>query len=138
MRKKSALNIALLAALLMALGLLMVNPLLASSLSSKPGGSHPVLGGLELSDEQQQQIRNLRSAFRDQVNALDWSVENGAHSPQTLRQARELRMALRAEVREVLTEEQRQAMDAARRGSCPHSGRVAPVRTQQRTSTLFL
>lgn len=133
MPKTSALNIVLLAAALMALGLLIASPI-----SAKPGWSHPVLGALDLSQEQQQQIGNLRSAFREQFKGLDWSVENGAHAPETLQQARELRMALRAEIREVLTDEQRQAMDAARRGSCPHSGQVAPVRTQQQTTTLFL
>jgi len=134
MPKTSALNIVLLTAALMALGLLIASPI-----SAKPGWSHPVLGALDLSQEQQQQIGNLRGAFREQFGALDWSLENGAHAPETLQQARELRMALRAEIREVLTDEQRQAMDAARRGTCPHSGgQVAPVHNQQQTTTLFL
>lgn len=111
--------------------------LLAGPLAAKPG-SHPVLGQLDLSQEQQQEIQNLRSAFRDQVDSLDWSVTNGGHAPETMQQWRELRMALRAEIREVLTDEQRQAMDAVRRGSCPYSGKVAPARTQQQTTTLFL
>lgn len=131
MRKLSVLNILVLTAALMAFGLLV------SPLAAKPG-SHPVLGQLDLTQEQQQQIQNLRSAFRNQFDTLDWSVENGGHAPETLQQARELRMALRAEIREVLTDEQRQAMDASRRGSCPHSGKATPVRVQQQTTTLYL
>ena len=111
--------------------------LLAGPLAAKPS-SHPVLGQLDLSQEQQQEIQNLRSAFRDQVDALDWSVTNGGHAPETMQQWRELRIALRAEIRDVLTDEQREVMDAVRRGSCPYSGKMAPVRTQQQTITLFL
>lgn len=112
--------------------------LLAGPLAAKPN-SHPVLGQLELSQDQQQQIANLQSAFREQVSELDWSVVNGSHAPETLQQWRELRIALRAEVRDVLTEEQQQVADAMRRGVCPYSGKVAPARAQQpTTTTLFL
>ena len=111
--------------------------LLAGPLAAKPN-SHPVLGQLELNPDQQRQIENLQSAFREQIGELDWSVSDGGHAPETLQQWRELRIALRAEIREVLTDEQRQAMDAVRRGSCPYSGKAAPVRVQQPTTTTLL
>ena len=133
MRKTQALNAVLLSAALLALGLMFAAPIAA-----KPGWSHPAMGELELTREQQQQMRNLRSAFQDQLKSLDWSVQQGGHAADTLQQARELRLALRAEMRAVLTDEQRLAMDAARRGTCPHSGEGAPVRVQQQTTTLYL
>lgn len=131
MRKSTSLKIT---AVLVAVAALV---LLAGPLAAKPG-SHPVLGQLELSQQQQQQIQNLRSAYREKLNTLDWSVNDGAHAPETLQQWRELRIALRAEIREVLTEDQRQALDASSRKSCPYSGQATPVRVQQRTNTLFL
>ncbi|MGY6553291.1 MAG: hypothetical protein ACXIUM_02095 [Wenzhouxiangella sp.] len=112
--------------------------LLAGPLAAKPN-AHPVLGQLELSQDQQQQIANLQSAFRAQVGDLDWSLVDGVHPPETVQQWRELRIALRAEIREVLTEEQRQIADAMRAGVCPHSGKATPARVQQpSTTTLFL
>ncbi len=110
--------------------------LLAGPLAAKPS-SHPVLGQINLTEEQRQEIQNLRGAFRDEVDSLDWSVTEEGHDAETLQQWRELRMALRDEIREVLTEEQREAMDAARRGTCPYSGKTAPASTEQ-TTTLFL
>lgn len=133
MRTTKTLNSIVFIAALAALALLVTSPI-----SAKPGWSHPVLGDLTLSSEQQEQISNLRSAFRDQFKSLDWSVEEGGHAPETLQQARELRMALREEIRDVLTDEQREAMDSARRG-CPHHGKAAPSRVDPSpTRTLFL
>jgi len=133
MRSTTTFNAVLLVAALVALAVLTASPI-----SAKPGWSHPVLGNLDLSREQQAQIQNLRSAFRDQFKSLDWSVQDGGHAPETLQQARELRIALRAEIREVLTDEQRQAMDSARRG-CPHHGKAAPARADQpQSGTLYL
>ena len=131
MRKLFTANVIVIASTLAAI------VLLAGPLAAKPS-SHPVLGQLGLTQEQQQQIQNLQSAFRDQLGSLDWSVTNGDHAPETMQQWRELRIALRAEIREVLTDEQRQAMDAVSRKACPHSGKVAPARVQQQTTTLFL
>ncbi len=132
MRNRQALNTTLLLAALAALAFLVASPI-----SAKPGWSHPVLGQLELSSEQQNEIQNLRSAFRDQFRGLDWSYDEGGHSSETLQQARELRIALREEIREVLTEQQRELMDSARKG-CPYSGKRAPASASPQSATLYL
>lgn len=132
MRKHHALNATALAAVLVVLALLFASPILA-----KPGWSHPAPGDLALSAQQREQISNLRSAFGHKLKALDWSVGDGGHAPETLQQARELRLALRAEIRDILTAEQLARMDSAHR-SCPHGGKpdMQPVRHQ--TTTLYL
>lgn len=132
MRKHHALNATALAAVLVVGSLLFVSPILA-----KPGWSHPTPGDLALSAEQREQINNLRSAFSHKLKSLDWSVEEGGHAPETLQRARELRMALRAEVRDILTAEQLKRMDSARR-SCPHGGKPDMLPVRQETATLYL
>lgn len=132
MRKTSTLNATLLVAALVTLAFLVASPI-----SAKPGWSHPLLSELNLSSEQQKQIHNLRSAYRAQFKDLDWSVQDGGHFPETLQQARELRIALREEIREVLTEEQIELMDSARQG-CPYSGKRGPAPARPQTTTLFL
>ena len=89
--------------------------------TAKPGWSmenHPVLG---LTEEQRDYINNLRAAYRERIGELDWSVTDNGHPPETLQEARELRAALRAEIRDVLTDEQHEAMKR-NQFSCPHSG----------------
>ncbi len=133
MRQTAFIPLAILSLSLVLLGLLLAGPIAA-----KPGWSHPVLGAVKLSPEQQQQMGHLRDAFRAQFEALDWGVENGAHAPETLEKARELQLALRAEMRALLSDEQRAAMDAAQRGSCPYSGQTTPVRASQRNASWIL
>ena len=105
----------------------------SAPLSAKPGWQHPAQGELALSTEQREQIANLRAAFRDRVNNLDWSVTDGQHAPGTLQQARELRLALRAEIRDVLTEAQLNHLRSSA-GSCPHSGQTV----KRQSATLYL
>ncbi|MFP4277649.1 MAG: hypothetical protein ACLFQ2_09515 [Wenzhouxiangella sp.] len=109
----------------------------SSPIAAKPGWSHPGHGDLALSSEQRKQIANLRGAFHERIKALDWSVEDGSHDPATLQQARELRLALRAEIREVLTDAQLEHMESAGK-RCPRGGQpeIRPVR--QQTTTLYL
>lgn len=132
MKNRFALTATILAALLVALAVLFTSPTLA-----KPGWSHPAQGDLTLSAEQRDRISNLRGAFHDKLKALDWTVDENGHASETLQQARELRLALRAEIRDVLTPAQLERMDSAHR-SCPHGGKreIQPVR--QQTTTLYL
>ncbi|MEE4296442.1 MAG: hypothetical protein V2J20_07485 [Wenzhouxiangella sp.] len=132
MRKHHALNFTVLASALIALALLVASPILA-----KPGWSHPAHGDLALSAEQRDQIRNLRGAFHDKLKALDWTVNESGHAPDTLRQARELRLALRAEIRDVLTPEQLERMSSAH-GRCPHGGKGGAQQVRQQSTTLYL
>ncbi len=107
--------------------------------TAKPGWSmenHPMLG---LTEEQRDYIDDLRAIYRERIGELDWSVTEEGHAPETLQEARELSAALRAEIREVLTDEQREAMKSYR-ASCPHSGQRGSRKQQiDRTSgTLYL
>jgi hypothetical protein len=132
MRKHTALNATVLTAALVVLALLFTSPILA-----KPGWSHPAHGDLALSSEQRNEIRNLRGAFHDKLKALDWTVDEGGHAPETLQQARELRLALRAEIRDVLTSEQLERMGSANR-SCPHGGKGDAQQVRQQGTTLYM
>ncbi len=110
-----------------------------SPVTAKPGWSmenHTVLG---LTEEQRDYIDDLRSAYRERIGELDWAVTEDGHPPETLQEARELRAALRAEIREVLTDEQREAMKG-KQAACPHSGqRGSQTRQINRSSgTLYL
>ncbi len=95
----------------------------------------PADADLALSAKQREQIANLRAAFHDRVKSLDWGVRDGSHDRETLREARELRLALRAEIRSVMTDEQLEHMKSARK-TCPHGGRAQPVQTDN--ATLYL
>ena len=106
---------------------------LSAPISAKPGWQHSAQSELALTDEQRAQIANLRAAFRDQVKSLDWSVEDGEHAPTTLQQARELRMALREEIRDVLTDAQLDHM-RSQRSACPHGSAIA----KPKSTTLYL
>lgn len=105
----------------------------SAPLSAKPGWQYPAQGELALSPEQREQIANLRAAFRDRVKRLDWSVTDGQHAPATMQKARELRIALREEIREVLTNEQLNHLRSGA-GSCPHGGQAV----KRQSATLYL
>ncbi|MEE4297093.1 MAG: hypothetical protein V2J20_10830 [Wenzhouxiangella sp.] len=106
---------------------------LSAPLSAKPGWQHPAQGELALSAEQRDQIANLRAAFRDRLKNLDWAVTDGEHAPGTLQQARELRLALREEIRDLLTEAQLNHLHSSAR-ACPHGGQTV----KRQSATLYL
>ncbi|MFW5815433.1 MAG: hypothetical protein ACOCVP_01130 [Wenzhouxiangella sp.] len=132
MKQAHVLNALAIAACLAALALVFSSPIAA-----KPGWSDPARGDLALSGEQRDQIANLRGAFHDRIKDLDWSIHDGEHDPKTLQQARELRLALRAEIRDVLTAKQLEHMDSARK-RCPHGGAPEKQPVRQQTNTLYL
>ena len=102
-----------------------------------PGWSHPGHDGLTISETQREQIRNLHDAYRAALSSLDWSVDEDGHSSETMQQARELRIALRAEIMDVL-----QRGDSGRapagEGTCPWSGKKIPAKSQSNAETLYL
>jgi hypothetical protein len=111
----------------------------SSPTEAEAGWQHSERGTLALTSEQRQQIANLSDAFHDRIKGLDWSVQDGSHDPNTLRTARELRLALRAEIRDVMTQEQLEHIHSARK-TCPHGGQAnpgpQPVKTD--SATLYL
>ncbi|NDY94187.1 hypothetical protein [Wenzhouxiangella limi] len=132
MKKAHILNVLLVAGSLAVLALVFSSPIAA-----KPGWSNPEPGGLALSGAQRDQIANLRGAFHEKIKDLDWSVDDSGHDPETLQRARELRLALRAEIRDVLTEEQLEHIDSAQK-RCPHGGKREQQPVRQQTTTLYL
>lgn len=111
--------------------------LLAAPISAMPGWSHPSHAGPAISEEQRDQIRNLHSAYRAALSSLDWSVDESVHSSETMQRARELRVALRAEIVDVLQRgDSRQG--SAHEGTCPYSGRTTPVSSRSNADTLYL
>jgi Spy/CpxP family protein refolding chaperone len=105
----------------------------SAPIAAKPGWQHPAQGELALTSEQREQIANLRAAFHDRVKNLDWSLQDGEHASDTLQEARELRIALRQEIRDVLTDAQREHLRSTR-SSCPYGG----VPVQRQSATLYL
>lgn len=136
MRKAGFFGAALFAASLGGLALTTSGPT-----SAMPGWSHPGDSSVSIQPEQREQINALHSAYRAALAKLDWSiVENGGengHAPETMQQARELRMALRAEIFDVLHRDG-QVADSAPEGACPYSGQPKPVRLEGSTRTLYL
>jgi hypothetical protein len=106
---------------------------LSAPIAAKPGWSQPDSSELRLTGEQREQIANLRAAFHARLKSLDWSIKDGQHGADTLREARELRMALREEIQDVLTEDQRNHLHSQTK-RCPRGG--MPVERQ--TTTLYL
>lgn len=94
-------------------------------------------GGMSITQEQREQIRNLHSAYRAALSNLDWSVDENGHSAKTMQQARELRIALRAEIMDVL-DRGKQPAGSTSEGTCPYSGEAEPVRLKSNANTLYL
>jgi Spy/CpxP family protein refolding chaperone len=93
--------------------------------------------GMSITQEQREQIRNLHSAYRAALSNLDWSVDENGHSSETMQQARELRIALRAEIMDVLNRGKQPAASTPE-GTCPYSGETQPVRLESNANTLYL
>lgn len=106
---------------------------LAAPIAAGPSSQHSAQNQLALTDQQRSQIANLRAAFRDRVKNLDWRVTDEGHAPKTLQQTRELRIALREEIKEVLTEAQLNHM-RAQRSACPRGS----ADTKPQSATLYL
>lgn len=131
MTKAKFLTAALLAAFLGGIALV------AGPISAMPDWPHPAHEGISLSDKQRDQIRNLHSAYRAALSNLDWSVGENGHSSETMQQARELRIALRAEIMDVLRRgDTRQG--STPEGVCPYSGKPTPVKFESDADTLYL
>jgi len=106
---------------------------LSAPIAAKPGWSQPDSSDLTLTGEQREKIANLRAAFHERVKGLDWSIKDGEHAADTLRKARELRMALREEIQDVLTDEQLSHLHSHSK-RCPHGGTPA----ERQATTLYL
>ena len=113
----------------------------AGPTAAMPGWSHSgqTAPAVEpsINAQQRDQIKALHDAYRAALAELDWSVGENGHAPDTMQQAQELRMALRAEIFEVLHRGGRVA-DSVPEGSCPYSGKVKPVRFVKDANTLYL
>lgn len=110
---------------------------IADGLDDPPTASPAGVEGDVISQSQREQIRNLHEAYRAALAKLDWSAGSEGHSSDTLRQARELRMALRAEIFDVIHRGAERA-PASGEGQCPYSGKAAPVRVKAAEGTLYL
>ena len=111
----------------------------SSPTEAEANWQHSDRGTLALTGEQREQIADLSDVFHDRIKSLDWSVQDGNHDPDTLRAARELRLALRAEIREVMTQEQLEHIHSARK-TCPRGGQAhpGPQPVQADSATLYL
>jgi len=115
-----------------ALALVTVSPTLAMPGWSNSDGSED-----SIKSEQREQISALHSAYRAALAELDWSVGENGHAPETMLQARQLQLALRAEIFDVIHRD-RKAANSSRDGACPYSGQPKPVKVDGSTRTLYL
>ncbi|HMB37547.1 MAG TPA: hypothetical protein VKO85_00575 [Wenzhouxiangellaceae bacterium] len=136
MMKAKVLGTALFLAALSGLALVAAGPT-----SAMPGwldsgqaslSSHP-----SINEKQRDQIKALHSAYRAALSKLDWSTGENGHSPDTMQQAKELRMALRAEISDVLRRGSEVAGSSSESG-CPYSGQRKPVKFGDNVPTLVL
>lgn len=116
----------------------------AGPTAAMPGWSHPdrpdASGNppvASINDEQREEIRQLHGAYRAALAELDWSVGQNGHASETMQQARELQMALRAEIFDVLHRDS-EATSSTDEGGCPYSGRAIPVKLDSDAPTLYL
>lgn len=109
----------------------------AGQTSAMPGWSNSGKPGISINETQRDQIKALHGAYRAALAELDWSVGENGHATETVRQARELRMALRAEISDVLGRSNENA-GSNEQGACPYSGRKTPVRFDDSAPTLYL
>lgn len=136
MMKAKVLGSALLLAALGGLALVVAGPT-----SAMPGWSHSdqavMTAHPSINDKQRDQIKALHHAYRAALSQLDWSAGENGHSPDTMQQAKELRMALRAEISDVLQRGKEVAGSSSERG-CPYSGQRKPVKFGGNAPTLVL
>ena len=136
MMNAKVLGAALLLAVLGGLALFAAGPT-----SAMPGWSHS--GQTDspahpsISEEQRDQIKALHSAYRAALSQLDWSIDDNGHAPDTMQQAKELRMALRAEISDVLRRGS-DAMASSSETGCPYGGQRKPVKFADNAQTMYL
>jgi len=106
-------------------------------LSAMPGWSEPGRSAVPITEEQREHIRNLHDAYRAALANLDWRVDENGHPPDTVAQARDLELALRAEIIEVM-HRAGEASAPAPGSVCPYSGKTTPVRLEGDGPTLYL
>lgn len=109
--------------------------------AAMPGWTQPGLSTSSITAEQRDMIRALHGAYRAAVSELDWSVDDNGHAPETVEQARELRMALQAGIQEVLARGDDAGNSAGTAESeeiCPFSGQTRPVNFESEGPTLHL
>lgn len=131
MRKTRIVTALAVLALIIALGLS------AAPISAMPGWSKEGKPALSITEQQRDQIRNLHSAYRAAIGTLDWSVDENGHPVETMQEARELRMALRAEIFDVIHRE-REGVQPAAGKTCPYSSEAKPVRVKKDRNSLYL
>jgi len=136
MMKAKLLGTALFLAALGGLALVAADPTSAMPGWSNSGpasmSSHP-----SINQKQRDQIKALHSAYRAALSELDWSIGDNGHSPDTMQQAKELRMALRAEISDVIRRGSELTGSSSESG-CPYSGQRKPVRFGDNAETLVL
>lgn len=104
--------------------------------SAMPGWSKPGASKILITTEQRDHIRNLHAAYKAAVANLDWSVDETGHAPETMRQARDLRLALRAEIIDVI-HHSTAVSESSSEPACPYSGKTTPVRLENDGQTLY-
>lgn len=105
--------------------------------SAMPGWSKPGTSKILITTEQRDHIRNLHAAYKAAVSDLDWSVDETGHAPDTMRQARDLKLALRAEIFDVIHRPSA-VSESSSEPTCPYSGKMTPVRLENDGQTLYL
>jgi hypothetical protein len=89
-----------------------------------------------MSEQRRDQIQQLHSAYKAALAELDWSVDDGGHSADTIQQARELRIALHAEISDVMR--RTSGSERAEPDTCPFSGKSMPTRSKHEGDTFSL
>lgn len=105
--------------------------------SAMPGWSKPGAAQVLITAEQRDHIRNLHAAYKAAVADLDWSAGDSGHSSETMQQARNLRLALRAEIFDVIHRGSA-VSESSTEPTCPYSGKATPVRLESDGKTLYL
>jgi len=109
----------------------------AGPISAMPGWSKEANPAISITAQQRDQIQNLHSAYRAAISNLDWSVDENGHPTETMKQARDLRMALRAEIFDVIHRDSEGAQPASG-STCPYSGEAQPVRVKKDRDSMYL
>lgn len=106
-------------------------------IAAMPGWSNSGQPVTSINEIQRDQIKALHGAYRAALAELDWSIGENGHAPETMRQARDLRMALRAEISDVLRRGS-ETGGSNEKSVCPYSGKKMPVRFDDNAPTLYL